>query len=350
MEVVAEIKYDRQHQIGASEGLNSRVFMAIDSQLGGQLVAKEIEKANFRDPAEYFQEAKAMFATSHQNVVPIRFACETTSHVVLAMPYYPNGSLARRIRANPISAMELVRISQGILHGISQIHSAGFVHFDIKPSNVLFDNANSPLVADFGQARKTLPTGAATSLPYLYDLAIPPEVYASGSGSVLSDIYQTGVMFYRAINGSSLYERQFDGLGDRTVADKVVKGKLPDRNVFLPHVPQRIRTIIRKAMKPNPTERYQSATEFATVLARVDPGLDWVTGMNTSGEIRWQAERTGMTALRIELVSDGSAWKTAAWTVNGTQTRAKDPAGVCRSGLSYPEAMRHLNAVFGQLA
>ena len=349
MEVVAEIKYDRQHPIGVGEGLNSQIFMIIDSQMGGQLVAKEIDKADFRDPAEYFEEAKAMFATSYQDIVPIQYACETSTHVVLAMPCYPNGSLAGRIRTNPITARELVRISQGILRGLSQIHAAGFVHFDIKPSNILFDNANSPLVADFGQAKKILPTGAATQ-PYLYDLTIPPEVYATGSGSFLSDIYQSGVLFYRAINGSRLYEMQFSGLSDTAIADKVAKGKLPDRNLFLPHVPQRLRKIIRRALKTNPSERYQSATEFAAALARVDTGLDWVTTLSPSGEACWDASRAGMAPLRVELLTDGRAWITTAWTVNGTQRRAKDPANCCRSGLSFAGAVKQLNTIFRQLA
>ena len=96
MEVVAEIRYDRQHQIGAGEGLNSKVFMALDQQLGGQLIAKEIDKSRFGNVTQYFEEAKAMFASAHQNVVPIQYACETASHVVLAMPYYANGSLNGR--------------------------------------------------------------------------------------------------------------------------------------------------------------------------------------------------------------------------------------------------------------
>jgi len=323
--------------------------MVVDSQLGGQLVAKEIEKANFRASTEFFEEARAMFATTHANVVPIRYACETATHIVLAMPHYPNGSFAGRIRTNPITTRELIRISQGVLHGIGQIHAAGFVHFDIKPSNVLFDGANSPLVSDFGQARKVPPSGLVSTLPPIYELVIPPEVYTTASGSFLSDIYQAGVLFYRAINGSQMYEVQFKGLDDLTVARKVAQGKLPDRNLFLPNVPPRIRTIIRKALKPNPAERYQSATEFAAALARVDAGLDWTTNIHPSGEITWDANRSGMTNLKVELTTDGRTWQTAAWTVNGTVRRAKDPARLHRSGLSRPDAMKHLIDVFQQL-
>jgi serine/threonine protein kinase len=350
MEVLAEIRYDRQCEIGAAEGRNSRVFMVNDCQLGGQLVAKEVDKGRFGgDPAIYFEEARAMFAAAHQNVVPIRYACETSSSVVLAMPYYVRGSLGSRISRNPISAKELIRISQGILLGVSQIHTAGFVHFDIKPSNILFDNSDSPLVADFGQAVRILPSGGVV-VPATYNWIVPPEVFTSGAGSFLCDIYQAGLLFYRAINGNLHYEDQFGTLDDSAIVDRTVRGKLPDRNGFLPHVPKRIRTIIRKALKVNPAERYQSAREFAIDLARVSASVDWVATLQPTGEARWTAKRPGMATLEVELIRSGRDWETRVWTVNGTIRRAKDPSSLCRSRLCRADAGKHLNEVFEKLA
>ncbi len=350
MEVVAEIRYDRQQQIGALQGRNSSVFRVTDQQLGGELVAKEVDKARFNgDPSRYFDEARAMFAATHQNVVPIRYACQNATHVILAMPLYRNGSLASRIATNPISVKEVIRLSQGVLHGIGQIHAAGFVHLDIKPSNILFDNADVPLVADFGQSMKALPTGGVLD-PEMYTWAIPPEVFASGAGSFLSDIYQAGLLFYRAVNGNRHYEEQFRTLDYAEIKEKTLRGKLPDRNSFLPHVPKRMRTIIRKALRVDPVERYQSAREFAADLARMPAGLNWLVTIKPSGEATWRADRDGRAALEVELTKSANRWETRAWTINGLSRRAKEPGAIERSYASLPDVGKHLNEVFEKLA
>ena len=161
MRVVAEIAYERVRQIGIGQGRNSTVYLADEPQLGGQVVVKEIPKANFSDPAAFFDEAKAMFAAATRNVVPIQYACQTTDEVCLVMPFCPNGSLADRIAGGPIGPANAVATFLRVLSGVAEIHAKGLIHFDIKPTNILFDASDEPLVADFGQSRPVNPVGVA---------------------------------------------------------------------------------------------------------------------------------------------------------------------------------------------
>jgi len=346
MQILATIEYDRGNQIGVGQGMNSKVFLARDPQLGGEIAVKEIEKATFvNGVTSYFEEAQAMFATTHPNIVPIQYACETPTHIVLAMPYFANGSLALRILSAPLTIREFIRVSQGVLNGVTQIHKASFIHFDLKPSNVLFNNVDAPLVADFGQTRRILPNGVMT-VPPMYPTAIPPETWASGVGSFLSDIYQAGLLFYRAVNGDFLYNAQFSGISGAALKAGVVAGRLPNRKVFLPHVPQRVRSIIRKAMRPNPSERYQSAAELATAIGRVQVGLDWITAVKLNGEITWRANRLDKPDLEVSLISSGANWDVQVWTVNGVSRRAKGLSDYWADGLSYTDAIKQLNDVF----
>jgi len=350
MDIRAEITYDRQCQIGVGQGMNSTVYRGIDPQLGCELAVKEIDKANFGgDITRYFEEAQAMFATAHKNIVPIQYACQNASHIMLAMPYYARGSLASRIAAGPITTRELIRIGLGVLHGVTQIHNAGYIHFDLKPSNVFFDDLDDPLVADFGQSRKILPSGAVV-VPYMYNWAMPPETLSHGAGSNLGDIYQLGLLFYRAINGNKLYEMQFSGIDDATMTQRVMAGKLPNRKLFLPHVPKRVRTIVRTALRVDPAARYQSATEFSVAMGRIPVGLDWETTIDPSGEILWRAERPGKTDLEVHLLKAGPAWNVRAWTVNAGARRATGSSVLNKSGLNYDAAMTHLNDLFARLA
>ena len=151
MKIVATVDYVQKKQIGAGQGMNSTVFLADDPQLAAEVAVKEIPLSKLgNDPGKYFAEAKTMFASEHKNVLPIRYACRTADRICLAMPFCNAGSLADRIRNNPLSLREAQRVGIGILNGLAQVHLAGFVHFDLKPTNVLFGASDEPLVADFG--------------------------------------------------------------------------------------------------------------------------------------------------------------------------------------------------------
>src|SRR5207249_4149962 len=102
---VAKIEYDQGQQIGCGQGQNSTVFLATDPQLGGELAVKEIPKASFGNASGFWSEAQTMFGAAHDHVVAIQYACETPTHVCLAMPYYRRGSLTDRIQAGPLRPM-----------------------------------------------------------------------------------------------------------------------------------------------------------------------------------------------------------------------------------------------------
>jgi serine/threonine protein kinase len=351
MKVLGSITYQKLTEIGKGQGRNSKVYLADEPQLGGQVAVKEIDKANFGTaPADYFQEAKAMYQTGHANVVPIHYACETGSSIALVMPHYPDGSLAKRIEDRPLQPSEVLRVAQAVLAGLAHIHAAGFVHFDVKPSNVLFSMANVPMVADFGQSRPVSPTTGTATVPSLYYASIPPELLTSAVGTALSDIYQAGLLLYRAVNGDELFQAQ---IPPRSVLEeRIRKGKFPDRNQFMPHVPKRLRTIIRKAMRVNPAERYQSATDMADALVHVALPLDWLTEPLATGGYRWTAQRLGRASFVVEMTPQaGTTWDVRMFTeMPGEPRRARNRKENWRSKLSRTDALAHLTAVFRRLS
>jgi serine/threonine protein kinase len=350
MRVLAEISYERVDEIGVGEGMNSRVYLADEPQLGGQVAVKEIDKTQFGNvPAEFFREAKTMFRTTHVNVVPIQYACETATSISLAMPYYPNGSLAKRIADRPLQLSETLRVAQGVLAGLAQIHLAGFVHFDLKPSNVLFSNVDAPMVADFGQARAISAAGVVTA-PRLYYTAFPPEVVKTGVGTILSDIYQVGLLLYRALNGNQFFEDQIPVNGD-ALERAIASGKFPDRRRFMPHVPRRLRTVVRKALNVDPTARFESATDIADILGRVPLYHDWLTQPLPNGGFRWVSSRPGYADLVVELISRAEAWDVQTFTQSAGQAqRGKGKKENWRTALTLKEAHLHLKHAFARLA
>ena len=207
MEIIAQVRYDKLAEIGDGEGRNSHVFRAFDHHLHAELVVKEVDKTAITDPARYFLEARAFYASEHPRVVPVRWAAQTADHVCIAMPLMQGGSLAKLLKGGPLRPSRLIEVAQDICEGVAQVHLAKFVHLDIKPTNILFDANGRAAVTDFGQALLLDSIGTAdASRHLLYNKCKPPEVRTIGVATPASDVYQIGLTLYRALIG----ERKFD--------------------------------------------------------------------------------------------------------------------------------------------
>jgi eukaryotic-like serine/threonine-protein kinase len=348
VKIVANVHYERLNQIGVGQGMNSEVYLANDPQLGGKIAVKEVPKANLGNTvADFFCEAQAMFAATHDNVLSLRWAGETADQVCMAMPHCPAGSLKSRISHNPLRIRELVRIGDGVLTGLAQVHTVGFIHFDTKPSNVLFGRLDTPLLADFGQARRIGPTGVV-KIPPLYFIMMPPECMQGGVGSAQSDIYQAGALLYRCANGDPFFDAQVPQT-DVEVETETLAGRFPDRDAYLPHVPLKLRQVIRRALAVNPADRYQSATEMADDLGRVASSLDWQM-TNTGSTTIWCASRSPAPDYSVEVTDNGGRKDVEVYTVGGGARRAKGKSDLWAAGLKPKAAVTHLRKVFRALA
>lgn len=350
-EVHATIRYQQIEPIGIGEGMHSSVFRAFDPYLEREIAVKEIRKSDLgNDFNSFCQEARTMFATSDPNIVGVEYVCETPDRIAIALPYFSNGSLKARIKVNPLSLRELLKVAQGISAGLGRVHSYDYLHLDLRPANILFDDTEKPLIGDFGQSRHVSSNGAV-NFPDTYKWAMPPEVWNTHAATVESDIYQLGVLLYRAANGESVYQAQKAAISsDSELRDKILKGQFPDPRVFLPHVPGRIRTIIRKAMRVEPLERYHSASEFAAALGRVPLPLDWMTNSLGGGAYKWRAVRTGRPELEVELSRNNTpGWQTVVWTARGGERRRRGVSEYWRKALGYKPACKHLTEVFADL-
>lgn len=351
MEVHSHIRYKKLRQIGVGQGMNSKVYVAEDLHLKRELAVKEIERSRIRPGGwdEYHREAQAMFACRHDHVVPIRYACLNASHVSLAMPYYSQGSLQDRIAAGPPPLGEAFRWADGILSALSQVHVAGLLHFDLKPSNVLFSDNDGPLIADFGQARLMNPSGVSPAPP-MYRYGVPPEMYRTGVGSVESDLYLTGLTFYRMFNGNPYFELQRTRVRG-SFQDEVAAGRFPNRKRFQPHIPPGLRRVIRRALKVDPANRYHSVAEFQNALGRVEIGIDWSAQELPDGEVLWTGERTGMAGLEVRQKRNGSGstWDVEVFTRGAAGLRRKGSDNLWAAGLNKPDRERHLRQVFSGL-
>jgi serine/threonine protein kinase len=337
MKVISEIEVEKIKRIGANQGRNSEVWLAKDTQLNGEVVLKEIPINTIADPNDYFREAQIIYANKHPRIVPINYACKDGNYIRMTMPYYPNGSLQDILDKKPLSIGRLIKIAQEFLNGLHYVHISKFVHYDVKPTNIFIADDGSAMLADFGQTRPVNNFGLA-SIPPNYTKHTAPELIGNIVSTKLTDIYHCGLTLYRMCNGSAYFEQQFDKyklpndmIDGRTLAKDILDGKFPDRKLYLPHVPKKIRKIINTAIQIDPKKRYQSALELMNELGKVDTLLDWQYEETGNGG-KWekftiehmyevvlvldQQDRLWRIHGRTVKIVDGSVRNRSAWTRN----------------------------------
>lgn len=286
MDVKATIDFTSLSDLG-SNGCNSQVFLGYDPQLNANLVFKRIEKRTFPQSDKFFQEAHLLYAGRHPHVMEVKYACQDCEYIWIAMPHCAQGSLQGLISQRFLTPREVILYSIGFLTGLNHIHSKGLLHLDIKPSNILISDTNTAILADFGCSQVMDEHFLAEPLK-TYPLHQVPERLGANPASKLgieADIYQAGLTVYRLANGDDLF---FEPIGGRASTDelkdqkvrnklneKIRKGKYPQRDAYLPHVPEKLRRTIVKATAVNPDDRYSCAADFINDLSAVKNCLDW---------------------------------------------------------------------------
>lgn len=263
--------------IGNNEGKNSEVFLAKDVQLDAELVVKRIEISKFQNIDEYFLEAKMLYDNKHPNIMEIQWASKDDKFIYLSMPFLKKGSLNSLIDERYLSVREIIKYSLDLLSGVAYIHSKGLVHLDIKPTNILIDKSNKAVLTDFGLSRYLDINGIANQ-PFNYITHVDPEWFLHSGRTVLSDIYQIGLTLYRLCNGNNILKQQLTHLNVNSqdkFKEVVLNGTYPNREYFLPHIPLKLRKIIKKALDTDINKRYNNVIQIMNDLSEIDENLDW---------------------------------------------------------------------------
>jgi len=337
MNISASLGLEVGQQIGALEGRNSKVYLARDPQLNADVVVKIVSKRDIRDPNDYFAEARKLYEARHPNVVDVRYACETPDDLYLVMPHYGGGSLHAICRSVRLTNRDVVRFGLDMLQGLHHVHAKRLVHFDVKPSNVLFDGTGKAALADFGISKHLSEHGLATA-DRLYFLHLPPEYLLSQELSQAADIYQAGLTLYRMLVGIDSLEIQATPFHRDRLLELIAAGSFPDRRAFPLHVSARMKSVVRKALEVAPDRRFPTVLDMIAALADVGDGLDWsYSPANGGTEVRWEMLR-GVQLMRIELAPSGGNWAVSSTSTNVATGRSRRLTKYSGSGLQWGAA------------
>jgi tetratricopeptide (TPR) repeat protein/predicted Ser/Thr protein kinase len=200
--------------------------------------------------AERFaREAQTLARLSHPHIVTIHDFGQTDGLFYLVMEYVDGVNLRELLRDGKIEPAQALTIVPPICDALQYAHDKGVVHRDIKPENLLLDRDGRVKIADFGIASLIGAENESVGTPAYM---APEQADAKREVDHRADIYALGVVLYEMLTG----ERP---------AKEVIE---PSRKV---QIDVRLDEIVLRALDQKPERRYQTAGEFRTVLATVEP-------------------------------------------------------------------------------
>jgi len=241
----------------------SSVFLARSTRLRRNVVLKVMSRgtsARELDDAERFQrEYEIISSIAHRAIAEIYDFGELPQHQYLALEYIPCGDLRDRLR-NPMSIDESLYYLRAIAEALRVIHVFGILHRDLKPANVMLREDNSPVLIDFGLARRSMDEVGTTGVgqvlgsPYY----ISPEQAQGQRVDARTDLYSLGVMFYEMLTG----QRPYNGKTAMEIMEQ-------HANAPVPRLPENVtlqQALLDRLMAKNLHERYLSADELLADL------------------------------------------------------------------------------------
>jgi serine/threonine protein kinase len=246
-----------------------------------------------------------------------------------------------------MTVRDVVRCGLDFLMGLHHAHVRDIVHFDVKPSNVLFDASGAAGLADFGLSRVVGELGLADQGSY-YRPHMVPEREFTNTLTKAADVYQSALTLYRMCIGNYEWKAQIAKLGGRNsdkFGDAVVKGTFPDRQAFPIHVPNALKTLIRNALDVNPDTRTPTALDLSIALAAVDRNLDWQWRRIGATHEEWRLPREQSTLLLTLRDPGNGKWWAEAHREGVNPVRFNKR---CAEGVSLTVAKKHLMTIMGE--
>ena len=197
------------------------VYLAHDVRLDRHVAVKTLAGTSVSRMMGLQPEAWAMARVAHAAVAQIYGVESWRGRPFLVVEFLPGGTLAARLGDGPISAPQSVAVTIHLAEALAALHRAGYLHGDVKPSNIGFTADGLPKLLDFGLARPANNAAVAGgTLRYL-----SPEVLSGRPAEAADDVWSLCVVLYEMVSG----EHPFAGGKVEDVEDRIRRQRLGRR-------------------------------------------------------------------------------------------------------------------------
>jgi serine/threonine protein kinase len=255
-------------------GQHGSVYLCEHNLIHKRVAVKVLPAARATDPSSlerFYREARALAALAHPNIVRAYDIDQEDNLHFLVMEYVDGSSLRHIIEKS--GALPVIRAAHYVRQaamGLQHAHeSAGIVHRDIKPDDILVDRAGVVKIIDMSLAQFCGDEEGIVTKHYDMDALGTPDYIAPEQAvdpytvDIRADIYSLGATFYFCLTGRTPFP-------DGTVAQKLLchqtRQPKPIRQRH-PDVPEKLAALVECMMAKDPAQRPQTPQAIAEALA-----------------------------------------------------------------------------------
>ncbi|MGZ8200611.1 MAG: protein kinase domain-containing protein [Methylosarcina sp.] len=245
----------------------SHIYLAVDNETSTSVILKTPSIDLRSDPAYLERFLMEEWIARRLNSAYVLKPCPLTrkrNYLYIATEFIEGRTLAQWMIDHPKPDLETVRgIVEQIAKGLRAFHRLEMLHQDLRPNNIMIDGTGTARIIDFGSTRVAGLMEMATPFERSHLLGTAqytaPEYFLGEGGTTRSDLFSLGVITYQMLSGRLPY-----GTGVAKARTRAAQRKLTYRSVLEDdrEIPAWIDEALRKAVHPNPYQRYEELSEF----------------------------------------------------------------------------------------
>jgi serine/threonine-protein kinase len=287
--------YNLLERIG--QGSLGDVYRARDTKVGRTVALKVLPEALAADDAArdaLMADARATATLSHPNIATLFDVGQDVTQggeCYLAYEYATGVTLRQEIGGRPVHPRRAVELAVQIAEALSDAHSQGILHTDLRADSVVVTPKGNAKVLDFGMARWTrggaVRAQAAKNADSLGPEALPivsylsPEQALGGLVDARTDVFSLGVLLYEMLTGKNPFLAPTAG----ATAMNVISATPPPPSVVNHEVITDLDAIVGRALAKDIDTRQQSAAALSAELRSIGAMLDVRSGDAAPGEL-----------------------------------------------------------------